>query len=401
MFGFIEVITLLLSLSGFGVQANPKAPTADQSLQYAMPDPDVVVHFDAATVIPNNYKLLAALPNKPEIKASPELAQMVRQLVGQMEGARGLAKSATGIDLATDINDATMFIQIVPQKDPNFIATVHGKFSTALVDKIGKMTKGTVTKVGSGMMVETGGNDPAIAVTKDGVLLAGTPNLVRDRLADAWKAPPHGAGTNLGYSADVINGRPVYAVVLTMSATARKQAIQGIGGKNFLTDLITRHKLLAFSVYADGVGWTWIDNNKTGLDSMQMMSEGALELMKAAQIAPRGFAKLLLGAIDSYKGTSKQIDAVIAHKADVLKIVETYSGDGNFKTSINKDAAKLRLDVRATGKSLSEVLPAGLILPGVALAVFVRKKDPTMSSPPMQQVQPAKQPALGGGKKKN
>ena len=75
--GFVELITLLLSLTGFGVQANPKAPTADQSLQYAMPDPDVVVHLDAVTFVPNNYKLLAALPNKPEIKASPELSQMV------------------------------------------------------------------------------------------------------------------------------------------------------------------------------------------------------------------------------------------------------------------------------------------------------------------------------------
>ena len=402
MFGFIEVITLLLSLSGFGVQANPKAPTADQSLQYAMPDADVVVHFDAATVIPNNYKLLAALPNKPEIKASPELAQIVRQLVGQMEGARGLAKSATGIDLATDINDATVFIQIVPQKDPNFIATVHGKFSTALVEKIGKMTKGTVTKVGSAMMVETGGNDPAMGVTKDGVLIAGTPSLVRDRLGDQWKMPSHAAGTNLGYAADVINGHPVYALVLTMSPTARKQAIQGIGGKNFLTDVITRHKLATFVVYADGVGWTWIDSNKAGVDSMQMMSEGALELMKAAQIAPRGFAKIVLGAIDSYKGTNKQIDAVIAHKADLLKIVDTYSGDGNFKVSVNKDAAKLRLDVRATGKSLSEVLPAGLLLPGMAVALWTSRARPMQDQMQPVQVtpsQPAKQPALSGGKK--
>lgn len=396
MFGFIEVITLLLSLSGFGIQANPKAPTADQSLQYAMPDADVVIHFDAATVIPNNYKLLAALPNKPEIKASPELSQVVRQVVGQLEGARGLAKSATGIDLSTDINDATLFVQIVPQKDPNFVATVHGKFSTAVVDKIGKMTKGTVSKVGSGMMVETGATDPAIGVTKDGVMLAGNANLVRDRLADSWKAPGHGAGTNLGYAADVISAHPVYALVLTMSATARKQAIQGIGGKNFLTDLITRHKLLAFSVYPDGVGWTWIDNSKAGLDSIAMMSEGMLELMKAGQIAPRAFAKVMLGGIDSYKGTNKQIDQVIAHKADLLKIVDTYSGDGNFKTSVNKDAAKLRLDVRATGKSLSEVMPAGLLLPGAAFFLFV-SRSPDMKQDAMPAQQP--KPALGGGKK--
>ena len=396
--GFVELITLLLSLTGFGVQANPKAPTADQSLQFAMPDPDVVVHLDAQTVVPNNYKLLAALPNKAEIKASPELSQMVRQVVGQIEGARGLAKGATGIDIATDINDATVFLQLVPQKEPVFVATVHGKFSTGVVDKIGKMTKGTVTKVGSGMMVETTPNDPAIGVTKDGVMIAGTPNLVRDRLADTWKTPPHTAGTNLGYAADVINAHPVYAVVLTMSASARKQVIQSVGGKNFLTDLVTRHKMGSFSVFSDGVGWSWVDSNKAGLDQMTMMSEGLLELMKAAQIAPRAVAKIALAGIDSYKGTNKQIDALIARKADVLKLVDTYTGDGNFKVSVNKDQTKLRLDVRATGKSLSEVVSAGLFLPGVAWAMISRAapKDAAM---PMQQVQPAKPPALGGGRK--
>lgn len=405
MFGFIELITLLLSLSGFGVQPNPKAPSADVSLQYAMPDADVVVHFDAVTVIPNNYKLLAALPNKPEIKASPELTQMVRQVIGQIEGARGMAKGATGIDISTDVNDATVFFQFVPQKDPNFVATVHGKFSTAVVDKIGKLTKGNVTKVGSSMMVEMGPNDPALGVTKDGVMIVGTAGLVKDRLQDTWKAPAHGAGTNLGYAADVINAHPVYAMVVTMSPAARKQATQSIGGKNFLTDVITRHKLLSFSVFTDGIGWTWIDSNKAGLDSMEMMSQGTLELLKAAQIAPRGIAKVLLGGLDSYKGTDKQIDQVLSRKADVLKLIDTYTGDGNFKTTINKDPAKLRLDVRAQGKTLSEVVSAGLLIPGAgAFLVFSRggmkKKDEAMMPVEAQPVQPPRQPALGGGKKK-
>ncbi|MBA3460625.1 MAG: hypothetical protein H0T46_11720 [Deltaproteobacteria bacterium] len=406
MFGFVELITLLLSLSGFGIQPNPKAPTADVSLQYAMPDPDIVVHFDAASVVPNNYKLLAALPNKPEIKSSPELLKMVRQVVNQVEGARGMAKGATGIDLATDVNDATVFLQIVPQKDPNFVATVHGKFSTAVVDKIGKITKGNVTKVGGSMMVEMGPNDPAMGVTKDGVMLVGTPNLVRDRLGEQWKAPPRAPGSNLAYAADVINAKPVYALVLTMSPTARKTAIQGIGGKNFLTDVIQRHKLCTFSVFADGIGWTWIDSTKAGLDQMEMMSQGTLELLKAGQIAPRAMAKIFLGGLDSYKGTDKQVDQVIARKADVLKLIDTYTGDGNFKQTINKDVAKLRLDVRAQGKSLSEVLSAGLLLPGAAAFLLVSKREmktsasaPVMIEAPPPPAPAPKSPGLGGKKK--
>ena len=64
-FGIIEVITLLMGLSGLSVQNNPKAPTADVALEYAVADADIVAHFDAASVIPGNYKVLTELFNMP------------------------------------------------------------------------------------------------------------------------------------------------------------------------------------------------------------------------------------------------------------------------------------------------------------------------------------------------
>ena len=124
-FGIIEVITLLLGLAGFGLQPNPKAPTADQALQYAVPDADFVAHLDAASLIPGNYKLLGQLADQPQIKASPDLQKMVRQAVNEIEGARGLAKTATGIDLTTDVYDATAFFQVVPHADPTFVVAVR------------------------------------------------------------------------------------------------------------------------------------------------------------------------------------------------------------------------------------------------------------------------------------
>ncbi len=384
-FGIVEVISLLLGLSGFGLQPNPKAPTADQSLQYAMPDADIVMHFDAASVVPGNYKVLTNLPDQPQIKSSPELTKIVRQAVGEIEGARGLAKTATGIDFTTDINDATVFLQIVPDHDPNFVAVVHGKFSTALIEKVAKMGKGQVAKVGSGMMLDMGPDDPAVGVTNDGVLIAGTSNLVRARLGDTWKSPAHGAGTNLGYAAETLNAKPVYALVMTMSAGARKHALSKLNGQNFVTDIIQRHKVASFSVFHDGIGWTWIDNTKAGLDSMAMMSEGAMDMLKAAQIAPRGFAKIMLGAIDSYKGVDKRVDDLIRRKSDVMKIVETYTGDGNFKVQIDKDAKTNRLNVRATGKSVSEVVPAGFVVPMAMLGMMIGTGR-AAAPPPTQQI---------------
>ena len=413
-FGFIEVITLLLGMAGFGVQQNPKAPTADQALQYALPDADVVVHVDAAAVLPGNYKVLKALPDQAQIKASPELAKAVRRAIGEIEGARGLARTATGIDLVSDISDATVFFRFVPEQDPQFVAAVHGKFTPVTLDKIGKVSGGAVTKVGGGAMVDAGGNDPSIGLTKDGVLIVGTSSLVRDRVGDGWKAPTRAPGSGLAHAADAINARPLFAVVLTMSPAARTEVQRNInrrGGKNFLTDVVQRHKLLSLSVFHDGVGWSWIDSTRAGLDAMELSSEGLLELMKAAHIAPRGIAKIALGALDSYKGTDKRIDDLIRRKKDLMTILETYTGDGNFATKIDKDTKALRLTVRATGKSLSEVLPAGFVVPVIAGGMLMtRAGEPSMTRAgeptptPVMVEEPAPRPAspgLGGprGKK--
>lgn len=396
--GIVEIIALLLGLAGFGLQPNPKAPTPDQSLQYAMPDADVVIHVDAQSLIPGNYKLLTNLANQPQIKSSPELSRGVTQAVAELEAARGLAKSTTGIDFSTDISDATMFLKIVPGQDPTFVAAVRGKLSVAIIDKVAKTMQKQATKIGGGAMIEMGPNDPALAVTKDGVLLAGDAKLLRARLADTWKAPARAANSNLSYVQETLAQKPVFSVILTMSPTARKEAVSKIGSKNFITDVISRHKFATFSIYHDGVGWTFGDTSKAGLDAMAMVSEGTIDLMRASQIAPRGVAKILLGALDSYKGTDKRVDELIRRKADIMKIVQTYTGDGNFKAQVDKDPVKLRLSVRATGKSLSEVLPIGGLVPIGFLAMFSLRDEkmstPTpSSSPPIRPAPRPKQPA--------
>lgn len=398
MLGFVEVILLLLGLSNFGLQANPTPPTADTSLQYAMADADIVLHADAATFVPNNYKALMQLGNQPQIKSSPELSKAVREVVAEVDGMRGIAKSMVGIDPTTDVTSATLFLQFLPKQDPNFVAAVRGKFTAASIDKIAQLTGKQATKVGGGVMVELGATEPAVALTKDGVLLAGTPKLVRDRLADAWKAPARPAGGSLAQAADAIAQKPVFALTVSMSATARKAALDEMKAphKNFLTDVIQRHKAASFAIFPDGIGWTWIDRDKAGLDSMTQMSEGAIELLRAAQIAPRGMAKIMLAGLESYRGTDKTIDEVLRRKADITKIVESFSGDGNFKVKVDRNPTTLRLDVRATGRFLSEVVPAGAIIPIAGIAwLGIRRSD---MGPPPAMTAPAKPATTAPGK---
>jgi hypothetical protein len=382
----VQIITLLMGLSGFSVGTNPNAPNADQALAYAVPDADLVVHFDAAAVIPNNYKVLTNLSNQPSIKASPELARMVRKAVAEIDGPKGFALSSTGIDLTKDVSDVTAFIQFVPKQDPTMVVAAHGRFSTANIDKIAKLVGKSSVKSGGGAWVDLGDGN-AVAVTKSGVLLGGSATLVKDRVSDTWKAPAPSTMQNV---ADVINTKPVFAVNVQLSQAARTELLSKDPDKNFATDMIKRHKFASFGVYKDGLGWTWIDSSKAGLENMQQFSDGAIDLMRAAQIAPRGFAKIVMGAIDSYKGTHKQVDELIKHKADIWKVVDAYTGDGQFKATVNAEPKAFKLTVRLTGKSLSEVVPLGGMLPGIGAWLVLMRKEAT--PPPMQMPSPTPLP---------
>lgn len=385
-FGIVEVIALLLGLSGFGLQNNPKAPTPDQALEYAMPDPDVVAHFDAASVVPGNYKVLMQLADQPQIKQSPELVKMVKQMINEVEGARGLAKTMSGIDFTTDISDATVFLRVIPQaKNPDMVLEVHGKFTGVMLDKIGKMTGKAPAKIGAGTLVETGPDSPALALTGSGVLLVGQASLLKERLATTWKSPSHAAGTSLGYIAEILANKPVFALSLTLSPAARKEINAKFDHPNFLSDIINRHKAAAFAIYHDGIGFVWADTTKQGLDDMTQMLDGFVDLLRAAQIAPRGIAKMFLGALDSYKG-DKRVDDLIRHRADLVKIMESYSGDGNFKIQRDVDAKGLKVNVRLTGRTLSEVVPIGVVAPLAGIGLFVGRS--THSEPPAM-IQPS------------
>src|SRR4029078_6160818 len=60
MFGIYEVIALALALGGFGVKANPKAPSADVVLEYAVDDADAFAYVDAVPLIPGDSSVLKA-----------------------------------------------------------------------------------------------------------------------------------------------------------------------------------------------------------------------------------------------------------------------------------------------------------------------------------------------------
>ncbi len=141
-------------------------------------------------------------------------------------------------------------------------------------------------------------------------------------------------------------------------------------------------------------------NAKTGLESMAQICDGAVDILRAAQVAPRGMAKIVLGALESYKGTDKQIDELIRRKGDIWKIVDANTGDGQFKAQLDKDPKTLKLSVRLTGKSLSEVVPAGGLLPLGGFAwLFMMRGNDAMNEPASVRSSPVPPPLPPPAKK--
>lgn len=171
-------------------------------------------------------------------------------------------------------------------------------------------------------------------------------------------------------------------------APAKRKALTQMAGENFASDVVNRHKFMAFALHADGVSWVWQDTTRAGADRMAMMSEGLVELMRAAQVAPRGVGKILLGALESYRGASKEIDQLIAAKGKIATAIAAYTGDGQFKVNQVVDPKTFRLTMRATGKSLSEVLPVALMGPAIGAGLWTATVKPM----PMMQPTPAPQP---------
>jgi hypothetical protein len=390
-FGIADIISLVMGLNGFGLQPNPKAPTVDAALEYALPDADVVVHIDAASFVPNNFKALTQLPELPAIKASPELASAVSAAVAQVTQLRTMASAMAGIDIVDDIADATAFFQIVPNQPPMFVIEVHGKFTSETMAKLGMLAGQPPTAVGSGQLTEKG--TEAVGLTKDKVLLIGGGKLVRDRLAESWRPPQHGGGV-LASAAEALAGKPVFAFAIALSPAARQLVAPQLAPVPTLADMVARFKGAWFAVYHDGMGWSWTDSTKDGFESFAMMSDGLIDLMRAVQVAPRGVAKIALGALTSYQ-SDPRIAELLKHKDDVLKVVASFSGDGQFKVKTDKDTKALKLTVRASAKSLSEVVPIGMIAPLAAIGAVFALTEKASASPPAPAVivAPTKAPA--------
>lgn len=390
MSSFALIIVLLLGAHGFGVQENPNPPSSDQVLEYAVPDADAVGYVDLASLIPGNYEILSHLADQPELKRLPELRQAVKELVAEIDGPRAAMKAATGIDPVHDLYNATVFVRYTPHADDDVdgLVAVRGRFSPQLLDRIASLHGGHPTHAGDATYVTLDDHD-ALGITHDGVLLAGTTALVTARLGQTWHAPVHHPDTTLGYVGETIEQHAVMSVVLAPSKAARTHVLAQLPPDGLAHDLATRGRVMSFAVFRDGIGWTWLDRDRRGLADMTKISEGTVDLLHAAQLAPRGVAEIALGALDSYRN-DKELSKLMRFRPQFERFAAELASDSAFTAKVTPHPAVLRLDVRLTGKHAGSILPLALLIPAGGL-LYLKQRAAPPASPPVL-VQPAAQP---------
>ena len=385
MQGFLELVTLMLALSGFGIDSNRKAPSADAVLAYTVEDAEVVAHLDVVAVGPRNHKVLVGLPDDPMVKANPDLLALAKKLKSNVDGVRGMAKAVAGLDPVNDITSVTLYVDFVPGAEPQMMAVARGTFPADFVKKVSQVAGGTTGAIDGRTTLEL---DPTrfMGTSKDGALIVGPRTWVEPRVDDDWKAPKRKKGSAWAAIGKRLDAKPFLLVAARLD-DATAAALAKEAGEPLVRDVVSGAELAILALHSDGVAFHWEDRTKEGLERIALAAEGLVELTRAAHVAPRGVTKLLIAAIGSYQGQSKDLDALIARKDDIMKVVEEYTGDGKFKVSVDKNVKARTLTVRATGKSFSDVVPAAMLVPVGAVAFLMASEEP-----PATQVKPVAKP---------
>lgn len=385
------IIALVLALTSFTVKPNPKASGADGALAHAVDDADVVGHLDWRPTVAANYPVFAKLQDDPLIEQVPELRDALARAVTQAEGARAMARSTTGFDPIDQLDSVTVYVQLPADHAPaQVLLDVRGTFPPGMLGKLISSTGGNPQPIdGRDAVVMADGT--MLAIARDGALLAGAEAWVRPRAANAWKPSPRTKGSAMAQIATALDARPF--LLLASKPSARLAALAATEPQSFGRDLATGHELAIFTASATGIGWVYQARTDAFARRVKVASEGVIALMRAAQVAPRGFFQLATAALPSYQGLDRDLDALIASKDKLATAASELIGDGTF-------AAKVRLDgrtvtVTTVGKKLSDVLPISVVIGLGAIGWVTERKqaEAPMPPPPVRATTVAPTPA--------
>lgn len=383
-FGVFQLIGLVAALSGFGISPNPQAPAAPEVVKYAPDNADLMVHIDLQAVVPGNYKALRELPNHKAIQSNSEAVQQLRQAIGQIDAGIAMAKGLTGVDPITDIHSLTLWARIPGSGDPDVLIVVRGAFPANLLDKLAQPMSATVGDM-EGSRVLTSPDGKAVLALTGGQVLFGTPDWVKPRLSQRFAPPRAKPGSLVSGITPMLARKPFFLVASVPSDEARQRMLAEVGKENVAADIISGHDLGAITLEHNGMSWTFQAKTSEGYERTLRASEGTIALLRSGHLATRGLADVLIAALPSYAESVPEIKELLRYKDDIRQFIEAVSGDGRFQATWQNNPRSRTVSVRASGKKLSDVIPAAGILPFVGGAAVFFGARPAAEAPEPEQ----------------
>jgi hypothetical protein len=378
---FIQLVSVLFSLSGFGVAQNAKAPSPAEVSKYGVEDADVFLFVDLDPLVAKNYRAFVALRDKKEIQAVPELRAGIDRAVAEAEAGREQAKKMFGVDPVTDVKSFAVWVKL-GAGEPTGVVAVRGTFPPTWLDSAGHLAQAQRFEVDGQKAVLLG--DEAVARTRDGQVLFGTRALVEERLKKGWKA-----GKGSAEVRTALGERPLFTVVFAPGPAGRQLMTARAADDPGLRDIVAALSQVRFSVLRNGVSWRYVATDKDGMQAAVLASEGLLDLMRASHLFARALARLILAGVRTHARNEPKLAAIVAREAELLKLVDSMTGDGRFAGSVQKNAAKNMVTVKATGRRLSEVVPVVGVLAaaGAGFAMFGARMKKEGVPPPFESSQ--------------
>ncbi len=376
---FVQLLSVLFSLSDFGVAQSAKAPTAAEVSKYGVEDADVFLFVDLEPVVAKNYRAFVALRDKKEVQAVPELREAIGRAVTEAEAGRDQAKKMFGVDPVTDIRSIAVWVKL-GAGEPTGVMAVRGTFPANWTDSLAHLGRDGFEVDGQKALVV---GDAVVARTRDGQALVGTRALVEERLKKGWKAPAGKAGSGSAEFRSALGERPLFTALFAPGSAARQLVTTQTADEPALRDIVAGLSQVRFSVLRNGVSWRYVASDKDGYQAAVLASEGVLDLMRASHLFARAVARLVLSGIRTHARSQPKLAPIVAREKELLRLVDQLTGDGRFAASVSKNAAKNTVTVKATGRTLSQVVPVAGVFPlaaaGALFSLGMRKE----AAPPM------------------
>ncbi len=394
---FIQLVSVLFSLSDFGIAQHAKAPSAAEVSKYGVEDADVFLFVDLEPMVAKNYRAFVALRDKKEIQAIPELRAGIDRAVSEAEAGREQAKKMFGVDPVTDLKSIAVWVKL-GAGEPTGVVAMRGAFPPTWLDSAGQLASGQKFEVDGQKAVQVG--DAAVARMRDGQVVFGTRALVEERLRKGWKAPA-GKAAGAAEVRTALGERPLFTVVFAPGPAGRQLMTARAADDPGLRDIVGSLSQVRFSLLPRGVSWRYVATDKDGFQAAVLASEGLLDLMRASHLFARALGRLILSGIRTHARNEPKLAAIVAREKELLALLESVTGDGRFAASVQKNAGKNMVTVKATGRTLSQVVPAAGVLAaaGAGFAMFGMRKKEAMSPPFESSQAPLATPApIPGGR---